>query len=205
MITPFTADDLIAFEEEIAALFNAGKIRSPIHLYSGNEAQMIHVFRSVKESDWVCCSWRSHHQCLLKGVPPAELKATIIAGRSIALCFPKQRIISSAIVGGILPIAVGLAMGIKLRGGPEQVWCFMGDMTAETGIAHECVKYATNHNLPVNWIIEDNGLSTFTPTRQVWENVAYAPFRIDGVNGRITGYTYRSRWPHSGAGQFVKF
>jgi pyruvate dehydrogenase E1 component alpha subunit len=111
-----TAQELIAFESEIAAEFNAAKIRAPIHLYYGNEEKMIEIFRDVKPDDWVFCSWRSHYQCLLKGVPPAELKAEIMAGHSISLCFPKQRIVSSAIVGGITPIAVGTALSIKRKG-----------------------------------------------------------------------------------------
>ena len=100
-----TAQDLIAFETEIAETFNAGKIRAPIHLYYGNEEKMIELFRDVKPEDWVFCSWRSHYQCLLKGVPREEVKAEILAGHSISLCFPKQRVVSSAIVGGIIPIA----------------------------------------------------------------------------------------------------
>ena len=114
-ITTFTAQDLIRFEEDIAAEFNAGKIRAPVHLYSGCEEPMLQVFAEVHADDWVMCSWRSHYQCLLKGVPPAEVKAEIMAGRSITLCFPAQRVLSSAIVTGILPIALGVALGIKRR------------------------------------------------------------------------------------------
>ena len=125
-----TPEELIAFESDIAAIFNAGKIRAPVHLYSGNESQMIEIFREVKPEDWVFCSWRSHYQCLLKGVPPEEVKAEILAGRSISLCFPKYRVVSSAIVTGVLPIAVGAAMGIKRRGEKARVHCFVGEMTA---------------------------------------------------------------------------
>ena len=74
---------LIAFEDEIAALFNAGKIRAPVHLYSGNEEQMLEIFEGVRANDWVLCSWRAHYQCLLKGVPPERVRAEIVAGRSI--------------------------------------------------------------------------------------------------------------------------
>ena len=101
-----TAQDLIQFESEIAELFNAKQIKAVIHLYSGGEEHMLDVFKDVTPEDWVMCSWRSHYQCLLKGVPPDELKAEILAGRSIALCFPEYRIVSSGIVGGILPIAL---------------------------------------------------------------------------------------------------
>src|SRR5258708_1248610 len=110
----YTSRDLIAFEEDIASCFNDKQIRAPIHLYYGCEEAMLDVFRQhVDEDDWVLCSWRSHYQCLLKGVPPQQVKAAILEGKSIGLCFPEHRILSSAIVGGVLPIATGIALGIK--------------------------------------------------------------------------------------------
>lgn len=195
-----TPADLITFEEDIASEFNAGKIRAPVHLYSGNEETMIEIFRHVKSEDWLCCGWRSHYQCLLKGVPPPVLKAEILAGRSISLCFPEQRIISSAIVGGILPIAVGIAMAVKRSGGSETVWAFVGDMTVETGIFHECYKYVTNWGLPVRFICEDNRKSVCSDTRAVWNNNGPAPLRL---NDHV--YEYETKWPHAGAGQRVQF
>ena len=140
MMTPA---QLIAFEDRVAATFNAGRIRAPVHLYSGNEEQMIEVFQDVAPQDWVFCSWRSHYQCLLKGVPEDEVFAEIMAGRSISLCFPEHRVYSSAIVGGVLPIAVGTAMAIQRSGENARVHCFMGEMTAETGIAHESWNQST--------------------------------------------------------------
>ena len=65
--------DLINFEEEIASLFNQGKIRAPVHLYHGNEDKIIEIFKKINKQDWVFCSWRSHYQCLLKGVPEKKL------------------------------------------------------------------------------------------------------------------------------------
>jgi pyruvate dehydrogenase E1 component alpha subunit len=96
------------------------------------------------------------------------VKAEIMAGRSISLCFPRYRILSSAIVSGVLPIALGVALGIKRRNGNEKVWCFMGEMTSETGVAHECIKYARSHGLPIHWVVEDNEKSVCTDTRKAW-------------------------------------
>ncbi|HEY1663609.1 MAG TPA: thiamine pyrophosphate-dependent enzyme [Verrucomicrobiae bacterium] len=198
-----TTEELISFETEIAGIFNAGKIRAPVHLYYGNEAQIIEVFRDIKQEDWVFCSWRSHYQCLLKGVPPEEVKAEILAGRSISLCFPKYRIVSSAIVTGVLPIAVGTAMGLKRSKEAARVHCFVGEMTAETGIFHECLKYSTNHQLPIRFIIEDNGKSVCTDTRETWNQLV-----LSYENSRhplVTYYKYQSKYPHAGAGQRVQF
>jgi pyruvate dehydrogenase E1 component alpha subunit len=198
-----TPDELIAFETEIADIFNAAKIRAPIHLYSGNEAQMIKIFRDVKPEDWVFCSWRSHYQCLLKGVPREKVKAEILAGHSITLCFPEQRIVSSAIVGGILPIAVGTAMGVKRRGEKARVYCFMGEMTSETGIAHECIKYSLNHQLPIRFIVEDNGKSVCTDTRESW-NQSVLTYE-NSTNPNLIFYKYQTKYPHAGAGSRVQF
>jgi TPP-dependent pyruvate/acetoin dehydrogenase alpha subunit len=198
-----TAQDLIAFEEDIAAEFNAAKIRAPVHLSFGNEEALIRIFLRVKPQDWVLGSWRSHYQCLLKGVPRERLKAEIMAGRSISLCFPEYRIVSSAIVTGVLPIAVGLGLAMKREGSDSVVHCFMGEMTSETGVAHECIKYSRQWDLPVHWIIEDNGKSVCTDTRQAWnsQRLTYE----NSTDPRITYYTYESKYPHAGAGVRVQF
>lgn len=199
-----TPNDLISFEEDIASEFNAGKIRAPIHLYFGNEQAIIDIFKNIRPQDWVLCSWRSHYQCLLKGVPPDVLKAEIMAGRSISLCFPEHRIFSSAIVGGVVPIAVGIAMGIQRSGGDERVYCFMGEMTAETGIAHESVKYCRNHKLPVTWVIEDNGKSVCTETKKTWAIESHWWEREEEAHD-VHYYKYESKYPHAGAGVRVQF
>lgn len=198
-----TCEELTTFETEIAELFNSAKIRAPVHLYSGNEAQMIEIFREIRPEDWVCCSWRSHYQCLLKGVPPAKVRDEILAGRSISLCFPEYRVVSSAIVGGIVPIAVGLALGIKRRDEKNRVHCFMGDMTSETGIAHEAIKYSYNHQLPIRFIVEDNEKSVCTDTRQAWgqQRLTYE----ESKHPMVAYYKYETRYPHAGAGVRVQF
>jgi pyruvate dehydrogenase E1 component alpha subunit len=198
-----TKDELIAFEDEIAVLFNSGKIRAPVHLYSGNEDQIINVFRQIRSQDWVFCSWRSHYQCLLKGVPRERVRDEILAGRSISLCFPEHRIYSSAIVGGVLPIAVGAAMSVQRRGEDAKVYCFLGEMTAETGIAHECIKYSRNHRLPIHFIVEDNGKSVCTDTREVWNQPRLS---FEGADDDyVSYYRYQTKYPHAGAGVRVQF
>ena len=198
-----TKEDLVKFEEEIAELFNAAKIFAPVHLYYGNEDQIIKVFENIRSQDWVFCSWRSHYQCLLKGVPQNEIKEEIIAGRSISLCFPDYQIYSSALVGGSLPVAVGTAIAIKRKDEDSKVYCFMGDMTSETGIAHECIKYSRNHQLPIHFIIEDNSKSVCTDTRETW-NVSSLSYE-EKHDSNITYYHYETKYPHAGAGTRVQF
>jgi len=105
-----TKEQLIAFEDDIAECFNNAMIKAPIHLYYGNEEQMIDIFKKVQPEDWVFCTWRSHYQCLLKGVPQEQIKKDILEGKSITLCYPEYNVYSSAIVTGNIPIATGMAL-----------------------------------------------------------------------------------------------
>jgi pyruvate dehydrogenase E1 component alpha subunit len=198
-----TKEELIAFEDDIAECFNSGMIKAPVHLYNGNEQEMIDIFEDVEEEDWILCSWRSHYQCLLKGVPRERLKKDIFEGRSISLCYKDYRVLSSGIVGGILPIAVGIALGIKREKGKNMVWCFMGDMTSETGIAYECIKYSSAHDLPIRFIVEDNGKSVCTDTKAAWgiEHLTHERGWID----YIAYYEYKPKYPHAGAGKRIQF
>jgi pyruvate dehydrogenase E1 component alpha subunit len=195
---------LIAFEEEIAQCYNNALIKAPIHLYNGNEDNMLEVFQHINEDDWVLCSWRSHYQCLLKGVPRERLKNDILAGRSISLCYKEYKIISSGIVTGVLPIATGIALDIKNKNEKNKVFCFMGDMTSESGVAHECIKYCINKKLPIHFIIEDNSKSVCTITRETW-GLGKLTFE-ETLNEYITFYSYdASKYPHAGSGKRIQF
>ena len=198
-----TARDLKIFEERVATAFNDGHIRAPVHLYSGNEEKIIEVFEDIHDDDWIMCSWRSHYQCLLKGVPEERLFSEIMVGHSISLCFPEYRIFSSALVGGALPIATGVALSIKRKRSRTRVHCFLGDMTAETGIAHECIKYSSNQNLPIRFIVEDNGKSVCTDTFESW-GMKSSSFS-QGKYSNVVYYEYESSYPHAGAGIRVQF
>ena len=164
---------------------------------------MINFFKKIRKNDWVFCSWRSHYQCLLKGVPPNKVKNEIINGKSISLCFTDHKVYSSAIVGGSLPIALGLAVSLKRKKSKNKVYCFIGDMTSETGIAHECIKYATNKNLPIHFIVEDNKKSVCTDTRKTWSTKKLTYENIS--NKFVTYYRYKLKYPHAGAGKRVQF
>ena len=200
MKTACTPTTLRDFEDEVAALFAAKRIAAPVHLAGGNEEQLTRIFQEhVNEQDWVLCSWRSHFHCLLKGVPPDRVKQAILDGRSISLCFPDYRVLSSGIAGGTAPIAVGLAMGIKRKGEQRKVVCFIGDMTAGMGIVGESIKYSNNHGLPLLWVVEDNGLSVRTDTKSAWGGKA----ELSRVG--VLHYRYQLTRPHVGIESFVQF
>jgi TPP-dependent pyruvate/acetoin dehydrogenase alpha subunit len=94
-------------------------------------------------------------------------------------------------------------MAEKIKGTDSRVWCFVGDMTAEIGISQTCIRYAMNHNLPITFVIEDNGLSVMTDTRKTWgtELLNFESIKSD----QILTYKYKSKYPHAGAGVRVQF
>lgn len=190
--------ELIHFENKIAESWENGKIRGPIHLSGGNEKHLIEIFKRISENDWVFSTWRSHYHALLKGISPDWLETEILEGRSITIVNKDEKFYSSAIVGGIIPIAVGVAMSNKIKGSNDMVWCFVGDMTFETGTFMENYKYTKNFDLPIRFIVEDNGVSTNTPTAETWNKKSEIP-------DDVIWYEYNKQWPHYGTGKWVIF
>jgi TPP-dependent pyruvate/acetoin dehydrogenase alpha subunit len=193
-----TPNDLIKFEELIVKHWEDAKIRGPIHLSNGNEEQLIEIFSRIKTTDWVFSTWRSHYHALLKEVCPVWIEEEILKGKSITLCNIDEKFYSSAIVGGTLSIALGVAMGIKEKGSDEKVWCFIGDMSFESGIFYEVHKYARNFDLPLYFIVEDNDVSTYTPTEATWNKKREIP-------EDVIYYKYKSKFPHYGTGKWIAF
>ncbi len=194
---------LISFEDQVVKAFNDKKIRAPVHLSHGNENQLIKIFKKISKNDWIFCSWRAHYQCLLKGIPKKELLNEIIKGRSMSLSFLNNKIYSSSIVGGNLPIAVGTALAIKLKKSRSKVFCFIGDMTSQAGIAYESITYSINHKLPIHFIIEDNQESVLTPTKKVWNT---KKLFFENFNKKyITVFKYKNKYPHAGTGTRIQF
>jgi TPP-dependent pyruvate/acetoin dehydrogenase alpha subunit len=194
----FTKEDLIGFERKIADHWEDGKIRGPIHLSGGNEDELIDIFKRIKKNDWVFSTWRSHYHALLKGISEEWLESEIVQGRSITLVNKDENFYSSAIVGGTIPIAVGAAMALKNNNIDSRVWCFVGDMAFETGGFMENYKYSKNFDLPITFVVEDNGVSTNTPTIETWGVKSEIP-------NDIVWYNYEKVWPHYGTGKWVIF
>jgi len=190
---------LIDFETEVKERYEAGEIKAPVHLSSNNEDALIEIFGAhIDEDDWVFCSWRNHYHALLHGIPRDTLMDMIVRGKSMSVYSDKPKFYSSSIVGGILPIALGTAMSIKMKEEKNKVWCFIGDMTFETGLFYETYKYARNFELPLEFVVEDNNLSTNTPVDETWGGKQTVP-------ADVYHYEYKSDYPHHGTGNWVLF
>ena len=199
-----TKEDLITFEKEIAEIFATGAIRAPVHLREGREEKLIEIFEEIGPNDYVFGYWDSHELALLKGVPRDEVKQAIVDGKSISLCFPEYRVLCSGIAGSLMGTAAGVAWAIKRQNKKEKVYIFCGDMSAETGVFHESVKYAVNFDLPVKFVVCDNGLSVMTKTREVW-GCDDPWFKNTKFEEKIIYFTYVNGYPHSGLGRLIKF
>ena len=205
-------EGLISFENWTIETFNAGKLRSPVHLAGSidgkEEEELIRIFKDIKRTDYVLSTYRSHHHALLHGISEEWLKNWILSNKSIHVMNKEHNFITSAIVAGTLPTAIGLALAIKRKKEDRKVFVFIGDMTAYGGTFHECFKYAINHNLPIKFIVENNFLSTDTQSNEVWgvskEGYEYQ-FKMQKqyFPEYFDYYTYTRKYPHYGSGKFI--
>jgi pyruvate dehydrogenase E1 component alpha subunit len=154
------------FEERCAELYSAGEIRGFVHLYSGEEAVAVGVSQALTADDSVVSTYREHGHALVRGLPldavMAEMygKATGCSGGrggSMHLFDAGRRFYGgNAIVGGGLPLAVGLALADKMRGISRVTACFFGDGAVAEGEFHESMNLAALWNLPVLFCCENN-------------------------------------------------
>lgn len=195
----FTVKELQDFEQEIANLYKQGKIKAPIHLAGSTDGTqekiLIELFQNYyKKDDWIFSTHRSHFHWLLSGRSPEEAKKQILEGHSMQLC--DDKFFTSSIVGGNAPIAVGTAWALKLKCSPSKVWCFVGDAAYECGIVQESIKYASRHDLPITFIIENNEYCVRARTQDVWG---------DKKTKKVIKYKFCREWPHAGNGEYVMF
>src|SRR3989338_2362090 len=194
-----TKEYLESFEREIADIFATGVIRAPVHLRAGREDQLIEIFKeeNIGPEDYVFGYWDTHELALLKGVGREAVKQAILDGKSISLCFPEHKVLCSGIAGSLMGTAVGTAWALKNQNKKGRAFIFCGDMSAETGIFHEAVKYAVHFDLPVKFIVCDNGVSVMTNTREVW-GCAEPWFKGTKFESKIVYFKYANGYPHSG-------
>jgi pyruvate dehydrogenase E1 component alpha subunit len=193
----YTREMLIAFEEKVRLLWEGGDLPSLVHLSGGNEDALRDIFLEVLEQDWVFVSHRAHYHCLLKGMPEDVLLENIRTDRSMFCFDAERRIYQSAILGGCCGIAVGVAKAIQERKGTEKVWCFLGDGASDNGALYEAVLYATGHDLPIEFVVEDNGRQVDTT---IEERRGKDHDLLLFKSPKIRHYYYTPTFPHAGSG-----
>jgi len=176
MNTPLSPDEALAFlremvrirrfEERCVELYSATKIRGFMHLYIGEEAVAVGAMQALEPDDAIVATYREHGHALVRGVSAGSIMAEMYGklegcargrGGSMHLFDAATRFYGgNAIVGGGLPLAVGLALADKLQGHRRVTACFFGDGAVAEGEFHECMNLAALWNLPVLFLCENN-------------------------------------------------
>ncbi len=178
-------------EETIAARYSEQEMRCPTHLSSGQEAVPAAISAVLRPTDLAVSGHRAHAHYLAKG---GSLKAMIaeIYGRVTGCARGKggsMHLIdeavgfmgSTAIVGGTVPVGVGLGYSLMLKGTDDIACIFLGDAVVETGAFYESLNFAILKNLPVLFICENNFYSVYSP-------LSVRQSHIKAIHEKVAGF-----------------
>ncbi|MGC2517853.1 MAG: pyruvate dehydrogenase (acetyl-transferring) E1 component subunit alpha [Burkholderiales bacterium] len=153
-------------EEKSAELYGEGKIRGFLHLYIGEEAVAVGALHALRPEDNIVATYREHGHALVRGMPMERIMAEMYGkregcsrgrGGSMHLFDAKARLFGgNAIVGGGLPLAVGLALADRMQGVQRVTACFFGEGAVAEGAFHESMNLAALWKLPVLFCCENN-------------------------------------------------
>lgn len=172
------------FEEKSAQLYTEQKIRGFLHLYIGEEAVATGIMDALTPQDGVVATYREHGHALVRGIPATKVMAELYGkmegcsrgrGGSMHLFDKKLRFYGGyAIVGGGLPLAVGIALADKRMGRKGVTVCFFGDGAVAEGEFHESLNLAALWQLPVLFVCENNlyGMGTHLKYAESETNIA---------------------------------
>ena len=189
------------FEEKCVELYSNEKIRGFLHLYIGEEAIAVGVMHALTPEDAVLATYREHGQALARGVSAKSIMAEMYGkaegcsggrGGSMHLFDAETRFYGgSAIVGGGLPLAVGMAMADKMMKRNRVTVCLFGDGAVAEGEFHESLNLAALWQLPVLFVCENNryGMGTALEISESETNLArkaaaynISSSQVDGMN-----------------------
>lgn len=167
-------------EESLVPAIVDGRIRCPVHLYSGQEAVAAGVCAALSQSDYVFGTHRSHGHYLAKGGDMRELVAEIFCretgcsrgrGGSMHIAASEVGMLGAApIVAGTISLALGAALAGTIRGDGRVAVAFFGDGAAGEGVLYESLNFAALRSLPVVFVCENNLYSTHLPIRECRAN-----------------------------------
>ncbi len=188
------------FEEKAAEMYMRGKIGGFLHLYVGEEAMAVGSISTLKPQDYIVSHYREHGHALARGIEPRRIMAELFGrstgtskgkGGSMHLFDAERGFLGGyAIVGGMMPIAVGLGLAAQQQGNDSVTLCFFGDGAVNEGEFHESLNLAALWNLPVVFFCENNGYGMGSPISDTFAGTdifRFAP--VYGINtpGKIDG------------------
>ena len=157
---------ILSFEEASERLYQRGMIRGFLHTYIGEEAIAVGSISNLRDDDYVIGHYRDHGHALARGIEPKHAMAELCGkstgcsggkGGSMHLFDAQKHFMGGhAIVGGQLPLATGIALGIKLKNLDSVVMCFFGDGAVNEGEFHEAMNLASLWKLPIVFMLENN-------------------------------------------------
>lgn len=196
------------FEEAAAANYQRRKIGGFLHLYIGEEAVAVGVIATLGPDDTVVAHYRDHGHAIARGLDPRALMAELFGkatgvskgkGGSMHLFDAGLGFLGGyAIVGGQLPIAVGLAMASQYRGDGSLCLCFFGDGAVNEGEFHEALNLASIWKTPVLFLCENNlygmgtALERASAVPEVYKRAAAYNIPSARCNGMDVRETYRA-------------
>jgi len=155
-----------AFEEKAENLYAMGKIHGTMHLSIGMEASAVGSIMALDEKDVILSTHRGHGHCIAKGADMNRMMAEFM-GKSNGYCRGRGgsmhiadieggNLGANGVVGGGLPMAVGVGLGLKMEKKNRIHLCFFGDGAASSGAFHEALNMASIYNLPIVFVCENN-------------------------------------------------
>ncbi|WP_021598759.1 MULTISPECIES: pyruvate dehydrogenase (acetyl-transferring) E1 component subunit alpha [Actinomadura] len=160
------------FEERAARAYTEAKIGGYCHLNLGEEATVVGLMAALRPTDYLFTNYREHGYALAKGIGADRVMAELYGrstgvskgwGGSMHLFDAEARLLGGyGIVGGQVPLAAGAALAVSYKGGDEVVMCHMGDGTTAIGAFHESLNIAGLWDLPVVFVVINNGLGMGT-------------------------------------------
>lgn len=178
------------FEGSLADLFERGQLVGVVHLSIGQEAVAAGICSALEPGDQITTTHRGHHHMLARGLEPEPMLAEILGkatgycrgkgGSMHVACFERGVTGANGIVGGGIPMALGLALAAQELGSGGIAVAFFGDGASSQGTFHEALNLAALWRAPAVFVCENNRYGEFTPT----ERAIAGP----GVAARAAGY-----------------
>ena len=178
-----------AYEDRAQKLWSTGVVVESLHGSQGQEAIGVGACYGLRPDDVVLPSLRTRSAYFVRGVSPRHFLAGMLGkstgaanGKATAhhMAAPAHGVmLGSAIVGGSIPVATGAALAFRMQGRDSVAVCFFGDGAAQRGDFHEALNFAGVFQLPVVYVIENNGYAEFTPIEKHFAGASLA-MRAEG-------------------------
>jgi pyruvate dehydrogenase E1 component alpha subunit len=183
-----------AFEEQAERSYMEGKVHGTMHLSIGQEASAVGSISALGANDYILSNHRGHGHCIAKG---ADLKLMMAEfyGKEIGYCRGRGgsmhiadlqggNLGANGVVGGGVPMAVGVGIGLKMKGEGQVLICFFGDGAASTGAFHESMELAALFHVPVVFVCENNQYAMSFPANKWTTSKRLAKFaELYGMSG----------------------